>query len=130
MHFRPHGTAPHGTKYSEEFKRSFVKRLVTLLKVGANSLADFDPVYTILFSFHIRLEFCLNNAVSPCTAIVSLCAFSMYCTFCAAPQMNGRLVELIMRFRIELTSDSTVFTVSGWFNATLRMCSFENAKTV
>ena len=42
--------------------------------------------------------------------------------------MNGRLVELIMRFRIELTSDATVYTISAWFHATLRVFPFENAK--
>ncbi len=43
---------------------------------------------------------------------------------------RGRLVELIIRFRIELVSDSTVYTISYWFHATFRVFSFENAKTV
>ena len=45
-------------------------------------------------------------------------------------QMNRRLVELIMRFRTELILDSTVYTISDWFHATVRVFSFENAKTV
>ena len=44
--------------------------------------------------------------------------------------MDSRLVELIMRFRTELISDSTVYTISDWFHATFRAFSFENAKTV
>ena len=42
--------------------------------------------------------------------------------------MNRRLVELIMRFRTELISDSTstVYTISDWFHASFRAFSFEN----
>ena len=81
-------------------------------------------VYIIPFSFHIGSGFCLHDTVSLCTAVVSLYALSVNCTFCAAPLMNARLVELIMRFRIELP-DSTVDTISDWFHAAF---SFENAK--
>ena len=38
--------------------------------------------------------------------------------------MDSRLVELIMRFRTELISDSTVYTISDWFHATFRAFSF------
>ena len=88
------------------------------------------PVYTIPFSFHIGLGFCLHDTVLPCTVMVSLYIFSVYCAFCATPLMSARLVELIMRFRTELISDSTVYTISDWFHPTFRAFSFENAKTV
>ena len=40
-------------------------------------------------------------------------------------------VELIMRFRIEMIPDSTVYTISNRFHATFRAAFlFENAKTV
>ena len=35
-----------------------------------------------------------------------------------------------MRFRTELISDSTVYTISDWFHATFKAFSFENTKTV
>ena len=44
--------------------------------------------------------------------------------------MNGRLIGLIVRFRIEWTSDSTVYMISDWFHATFRAFSTENAKPV
>ena len=34
--------------------------------------------------------------------------------------MNGRLLEVIMRFRTELISDSTVYTISDWFHVTFK----------
>ena len=40
--------------------------------------------------------------------VVSLFAFCIHCAFCVAPQMNRRLVELIIRLRIELIPDSTI----------------------
>ena len=30
-----------------------------------------SPVYTMLFSFHSRLGFCLHDTVSPCTVMIS-----------------------------------------------------------
>ena len=89
------------------------------------------PVYTMPFSFHSGLGFCLHDTVSPCTVMVSPYSIMVpHCAFCAAPLMDSRLVELIMRFRTELISDSTVYTISDWFHATFRVFSFENAKTV
>ena len=40
------------------------------------------------------------------------------------------LHDTVMRFRTELISDSTVYTISDWFHGTFRAFSFENAKTV
>ena len=45
-------------------------------------------------------------------------------------QMNGRLVELIVRFRVELIPDSIVCMISDWFHATSVVFSFGNTKTV
>ena len=42
--------------------------------------------------------------------------------------MNERLLEWIMKFRIELIPDSTVYTISDWCHATFREFSFEYAK--
>ena len=73
---------------------------------------DTSSVYKIPFSFHIKLASCLQENASPCTAIVSVFAFRNHCAFCAAPKMNGRLLGLIMRFRGELITYSTVYTMS------------------
>ena len=90
-----------------------------------------SPVYTMPFSFHSGLGFCLHDTVSPCTVMVSPYSVMVPLRIlCAAPLMDSRLVELIMRFRTELISDSTVYTISDWFHATFRAFSFENAKTV
>ena len=92
-----------------------------------------SPVYTMPFSFHSGLGFCLHDTVSPCTVMVSPSSVMVplrIVALCAAPLVDSRLVELIMRFRTELISDSTVYTISDWFHATFRAFSFENAKTV
>ena len=54
-------------------------------------------VYTIPFSFHIGLGFCLQDTVSPCTAMVSLYAFRIYCTLHSAPNKweAGRIVNKV-----------------------------------
>ena len=107
------------------------------------------PVYTMPFSFHSGLGFCLHDTVSPCTVMVSPYSVMVPLRILRSPLMDSRLVELIMRFRIELISDSTVYTISDWFHvpwvpdspkkesgtqgrfhATFRAFSFENAKTV
>ena len=87
-------------------------------------------VYMMPFSFHSGLGFCLHDTVSPCTIMVSPYSVMVHCAFCAAPLLDSRLVELMMRFRTELISDSTVYTISDWFHATFRAFSFQNAKTV
>ena len=89
-----------------------------------------SPVCTMPFSFHSGLGFCSQDTVSPCTVMVSQYSVWFHCPFCAAPLMDSRLDELIMRFRTELISDSTVYTISDWFHATFRAFSFENVKTV
>ena len=88
------------------------------------------PVYTMPFSFHSGLGFCLHDTVSPCTVMVSPYSVMVPLRILRSPLMDSRLVELIMRFRTELISDSTVYTISDWFHATFRAFSFENAKTV
>ena len=39
--------------------------------------------------------------------------------------MNGKLVELIMRLRNQLTLSSTVYTISDWLHATFAAFLFE-----
>ena len=73
-------------------------------------------VYTMPFSFHSGLGFCLHDIVSPCTVMVSPYSVMVPLRICAAPLMDSRLVELIMRFHTELISDSTVCTISDWFH--------------
>ena len=68
---------------------------------------EFFFVYTIPFSLHIELGFCLHEKASLCNVMVSLLSVCIHCAFCAAPWMNGRLVDLIMIFRIELIPDLT-----------------------
>ena len=88
------------------------------------------PVYTMPFSFHSGLGFCLHDTVSPCTVMVSPYSVMVPLRILRSPLMDSRLVELIMRFRTELISDSTVYTISDSFHAIFRAFSFENAKTV
>ena len=89
-----------------------------------------SPVCTMPFSFHSGLGFCLHDAVSPCTVMVSPHSVLVPLRILRSSLMDSRLVQLIMRFRTELISDSTVYTISDWFHATFRAFSFENAKTV
>ena len=44
--------------------------------------------------------------------------------------MDGRFIEFIMSFCIQLTQESTVNAISDWFHATFRAFSFVNVKTV
>ena len=89
-----------------------------------------SPVYTIPFSFHSGLGFCLHDTVSPCTVIISPHSVMVSLRILRSSLMDSRLVQLIVRFRTELISDSTVYTISDWFHATFIAFSFENAKTV
>ena len=86
-------------------------------------ISDWGSVYTTPFSFHIGLASCLHENASLCTAMVSLYAFRIHCAFCAALQMKGSPLNVIMRFRIELIPDSTVYTISDWFHVTFRAFS-------
>ena len=67
-------------------------------------------VYTTPVSFHIGLGFPVYWNASLCTAVISLFVFFIHC---AMPQMNRRLVGLILRFCIELIPGSTVSPVSA-----------------
>ena len=71
----------------------------------------------------IGLGLCSQRHTLLCTVMVSLFAF--YVAFCATPQI-GRLVELKMRFCIELIPDSTVYAILDWFHVAFRSWSFEN----
>ena len=110
--------------------------------------------YTILFSLHTRLGMAIlyqkfyqftryrlhfisdwgsvNETMLRCELMLrimaSLYAFCIHCE--AAPQMNGRLLDLTMRLRIELIPYSTVYMTSDRFHVTFRAFSFENAKPV
>ena len=91
-----------------------------------------SPVYTMPFSFHNGLGFCLHDTVSPCTVMVSpyfVMVPLRIVAFCAAPLVDSRLVELIMRFRTEIHIGFDRLHDIG-FHATFRAFSFENAKTV
>ena len=50
----------------------------------------------------------------------SACYWLVPCFRNVAPLMDSSLVELMMRFRTELISDSTVYTIWDWFHDTFR----------
>ena len=54
-----------------------------------------SPVYTIPFSFHSGLGFCLHDTVSPCTVMVSRYSVMVplrIVVLCAAPLVDSRPV--------------------------------------
>ena len=65
-----------------------------------------SPVYTMPFSFHSGLGLCLHDTVSPCTVMVSPHSVMVPLRILRSSLMDSRLVQLIMRFRTELISDS------------------------
>ena len=93
----------------------------------------FRSVYKTQFSFHIGLEPVYTSAL-PYALQWFHFLLCIHCAFCATPQMNGRLLELIMRLHFELILDtafnSTVYTMSDKFHPSFKEFSFENAKTV
>ena len=60
--------------------------------------------------------------------MVSIYALNINYTFCAASEMNGKLVKLIMKVCIELVPNLTAYTILDWFYATFRVFSFESTK--
>ena len=60
-------------------------------------------VYMVPFSFHIGLGFVYTEILR---IAVNFCVHCVHCVH----QMNGRLVELILKFLIQLILDSTVYT--------------------
>ena len=73
------------------------------------------------FHFTSDLGTCLHLNASLCTAIVSLVHCMLFASTAHSaqhPQLNGRLLGAIMRFRIDLIPESTVYTISDWIYAT------------
>ena len=50
------------------------------------------PVYTMPFSFHSGLGFCLHDTVSPCTVMVSPYSVMVPLRILRSPLMDSRLV--------------------------------------
>ena len=81
--------------------------------------------------FVIALAFCLHENTSLCSGVTgfTVCNRMLFASIAHSAQhlrMNENLLELIMRFLIELISGSTIYTISNWFHATFRVFSFEN----
>ena len=80
------------------------------------------------------MGFCLHGNASLCpvmTVIVPLLAVASTSHSAHNPDDGKarRLLDLVMRIRIELVPDSTVYTMLDWFHATFRAFSFDRAKT-
>ena len=80
-----------------------------------------SPFYTMPFSFHSGLGSCLHDTVLPWTVMVSPHSVVVPLRILRSSLMDSRLVQLIMRFRAELISDSTVYMISG-----LVSCHFQS----
>ena len=98
-------------------------------------IGDCNPIWRLfLFTRGIIFPFILGRGAVYTTTL--RCAlqwfhFTVYfCIYlhhlCAASQMIWRLLEVIMRSRIELIPDLTFYTVSDWFHATFRACSVDD----
>ena len=102
-------------------------------------LSFFYFLHRIIFAFYLLLSFyeiqfllhagsasCLRVDYLLCAAGISLYDFRIYRAFCAPSQMIGRLPGVIIRLRIELMTDSIVYTMLDLFHGTFRAYSFES----
>ena len=78
-------------------------------------------VYTTPLSITHRTEllFTRESFIARCNE--SIVYFFINCAFCTAYQMNGGLLESIMKFRIDLMQGTTVYMISDWFHALFTM---------
>ena len=73
---------------------------------------------TVFISYRIGVLFTRERFAVPCSdcngSTVGCCIHCAFC--CATLQTIGQLVDLLMRFRIELVPDSTVYTMLYWLH--------------
>ena len=98
---------------------------ISMLHNGIQLISDWPPVYMRTLRWTLQW--------SP------VCLFCIHCPSCAALQMDGRLLELLMRFRPEVIPDlyriytgfileSTVYIRSDWFHVILRAFSLKTQR--
>ena len=69
---------------------------------------------------------CLQENHSLCATVVAFTVCFLHpLRILEAHQMSGRPVEVIMRLRIELIPESTVYKISDWLHATFREFSLK-----